>query len=71
MTVALVAALAICATIAGAQEAGTREPGAFAYVLGVAIAAPVLVSGRWPLAALVVSAGLGMIAPLMQRKLSV
>ena len=42
--------------VAAEQEAGAKDPDALAYVLGVAIAAPLLVRRRWPLGVLLVSA---------------
>ena len=47
--------------IAAEQETGSKEPDALAYVLGVVIAAPLLVRRRWPLAVLLVSGLLLMI----------
>ncbi|MDQ3894589.1 MAG: histidine kinase, partial [Actinomycetota bacterium] len=38
------------------QETGTKAPDALAYLLGIAIAAPLLVRRRWPLAVFLVSA---------------
>lgn len=51
-------AIANSFAIAAEQEAGAKEPDALAYLLGVAIAVPLLVRRRWPLAVLLVSAGL-------------
>jgi len=42
--------------VAAEQEAGAKDPDALAYVLGVAIAAPLLVRRRWPLGVLLMSA---------------
>jgi signal transduction histidine kinase len=42
--------------VAAEQEAGAKDPDALAYVLGVAIAAPLLVRRRWPLGVLLVAA---------------
>jgi signal transduction histidine kinase len=52
------AALAICVTISASQEGGSTAPDLVAYLLGVAIAAPLLVRRRWPRAVLVASAAL-------------
>ena len=56
--VALATAVAVANgfAIAAEQEAGAKDPDALAYVLGVAIAAPLLVRRRWPLGVLLVSA---------------
>ena len=55
---ALAAAVAVANgfAIAAEQEAGAKDPDALAYVLGVAIAAPLLVRRRWPFGVLLVSA---------------
>jgi signal transduction histidine kinase len=55
---ALTAAVAVANgfAIAAESEAGSKSPDALAYLLGVAIAAPLLVRRRWPLGMLLVSA---------------
>jgi signal transduction histidine kinase len=53
---AAVVAVANGFAVAAEQEAGAKDPDALAYVLGVAIAAPLLVRRRWPLGVLLVSA---------------
>jgi signal transduction histidine kinase len=54
--VAVASALAICATIAAADEPGAKAPDALAYALGALIAAPLLVRRRWPVGVLLASA---------------
>src|SRR5262245_64653613 len=56
--VAAVVAIAISIAIAARQEADAKDPDTLAYLLGVAIAAPLLVRHRWPLAGFLVSAAL-------------
>jgi signal transduction histidine kinase len=51
-------AIAVSIAIAAGQEIDAKDPGALAYLLGVAIAAPLLVRRRFPLAVLLASAGL-------------
>jgi signal transduction histidine kinase len=53
-------AIAISIAVAAVQEADAKEPDALAYLLGVAIAAPLLLRRRWPLAVFFVSAALVM-----------
>jgi signal transduction histidine kinase len=53
--IAAVVALAISIVITASQESGSKDPDAFAYLLGVAIAAPLLVRRRWPLAVFLIS----------------
>jgi signal transduction histidine kinase len=55
-TVVLLAALAICVTIGAAQEGDSKPPDLVAYLLGVAIALPLLARRQWPVAVLIVSA---------------
>jgi signal transduction histidine kinase len=55
-TLAAVVAVANVFAIAAEQEAGSKDPDALAYLLGVAIAAPLLVRRRWPLGVLLASA---------------
>ena len=52
---AAVVAVAIGFAIGAEQEAGSKHPDALAYLLGVAIAVPLLVRRRWPLGVLIVS----------------
>jgi len=52
----LVATLAIWVTIGAAREEGARDADLLAYVIGAAVAAPLLVRRRWPVGALVCSA---------------
>lgn len=54
--VAAVVAMAISIAIAARQEAGSKDPDALAFLLGVAIAAPLLVRRRWPLVVFLASA---------------
>ena len=53
---AAVVAVANGFAIAAEQEAGSKSPDVLAYLLGVAIAAALLVRRRWPLGVLLVSA---------------
>jgi signal transduction histidine kinase len=53
---AALVAIAISIAIAAVQEADAKDPDALAYLLGIAIAAPLLVRRRFPLAVLLVSA---------------
>jgi hypothetical protein len=48
-------AVVVAILIAGRQEPGARHPDVLAFLLGVAVAAPLLVRRRWPLAVLLVS----------------
>ena len=57
---AALVAIAISVAIAAGQESDAKDPDAFAYLLGVAIAAPLLARRRWPLAVFLVSAALVM-----------
>lgn len=50
-------ALAMTLTISVAEEDGARSPNALAYVLGLVVAALVLVRRQWPLGALIASVG--------------
>jgi signal transduction histidine kinase len=59
--VAAAVAVAILFAIGAEQEEGSKHPDALAYLLGVAIAAPLLVRRRWPLGVLLVSTGVAMI----------
>ena len=59
--VATAVAVAILFAIGAEQEEGSKHPDALAYLLGVAIAAPLLVRRRWPLGVLLVSTGVAMI----------
>lgn len=58
VAIAVSAALAICVTISASQEPGSTAPDLVAYLLGVAIAAPLLLHRRWPRAVLIASAAL-------------
>jgi signal transduction histidine kinase len=53
--VAAAVALAISIAIAAREETGAKEPDAIAYLLGVVIAAPLLLRRRWPLGVFLVS----------------
>jgi signal transduction histidine kinase len=53
---AAVVAVANGFAIAAEQEAGSKDPDALAYLLGIAIAAPLLVRRRWPLGVFLASA---------------
>ena len=53
--------MAIAFAIGAEQEEGSKHPDALAYLLGVAIAAPLLVRRRWPLGVLLASTGVVMI----------
>ena len=53
--IAAAVAIAIWIAIAASQESSAKDPDAVAYLLGVAIAAPLLVRRRWPVAVLFVS----------------
>jgi signal transduction histidine kinase len=52
---AAVVAVAISFAIGAEQEPGSKSPDALAYLLGVAIAAPLLLRRRWPLGVLLAS----------------
>jgi signal transduction histidine kinase len=54
-------AVAISFAIGAEQEEGSKHPDALAYLLGVAIAALLLVRRRWPLGVLLASTGVVMI----------
>jgi signal transduction histidine kinase len=49
-------AVVVAILIAGRQESRARDPDVLAFALGVALAAPLLVRRRWPLAVFLVSA---------------
>jgi signal transduction histidine kinase len=55
-TLAAAVAVANGFAIAAEEEQGAKDPDGLAYVLGVAIAAPLLVRRRWPLGVLLASA---------------
>jgi signal transduction histidine kinase len=54
-------AVAISFAIGAEQEPDSKHPDALAYLLGVAIAAPLLVRRRWPFGVLLASTGVAMI----------
>jgi signal transduction histidine kinase len=56
--IAAAVAIAISIAIAAVQEVDAKDPDALAYLLGVAIAAPLLVRRRFPLAVLLISTSL-------------
>jgi signal transduction histidine kinase len=56
--IATTVAIAISIAVAADQESSAKDPDALAYLLGVAIAAPLLVRRRWPVAVLFISAAL-------------
>jgi signal transduction histidine kinase len=58
--VAAAVALAVSIAIAAREETGAKEPDAIAYLLGVVIAASLLLRRRWPLGVFLVSAVLVM-----------
>lgn len=51
----VIVAIANCAAIGAEQEPGAKDPDALAYLVGVLVAAPLLVRRRWPLMVLLAS----------------